>query len=210
MDNNVSIKGIELDALKEIGNIGSGNAAVALSKILNKKILMDVPDTAFIPITQFSHYFGGPDKIVMSIYSPILGDLSGETLFIFSRECALGLVDLMMGNAPGKTKILDELSESAFKEMANIYIGSYLNAVADLTDIRILPGIPVVATDMVQAIIDSILMKMGEFADKVLVNKATISVDCHNIDGHFIFFFDLKSMETLIRKINEHYAELLK
>lgn len=209
MDRQYKVDDIELDAIKEVGNIGAGNAAISLSKILNKKIEMDVPEAEFIPITNFAQKFGGPDRIVMSIYSPILGDLSGETLFLFSRDCAMGLVDLMMGNQMGHTKIMDELSESAFKEMANIFIGSYLNAISDMVNLKIMPGVPVVATDMVQAILDSLLMKMSEYADKVLCNKAKISIEGHPVAGDFIFIFDLETMKLLLQKMQESYGSEL-
>lgn len=205
MDKHQNIGNTEIDALKEIGNIGAGNAASSLSKILNKKIEMDVPEAEFIPITEFGQKFGG-DKIVMSIYSPIQGDLSGETLFLFSRESAMGFVDLMMGNEMGQTKNLDELSESAFKEMANIFIGSYLNAISDMMSLKIMPGVPVVATDMVQAILDSLLMKMSEYADKVLCNKAKISIEGHPVNGDFIFIFDLDTIKVLLQKLQESYG----
>lgn len=210
MDDHCAVAKIELDAIKEVGNIGVGNAASALSMILNKKVQMDVPDTKFIPISDFSNHFGGPDKIVMSIYSPILGDLSGETLFIFSRDCAMGMIDLMMGQQPGQTKLLDELSESAFKEMANIFVGSYLNAISNMMDLKLLPGIPIVATDMLQAVLDTILMRMSEFADKVLCSRANIKIDGHDVKGDFIFVFDLESLQKLTETINAIYSEELK
>ncbi len=207
MDNYCKIGEMQLDAIKELGNIGVGNAATALSKTLNKKIDMDVPETKFIPINDFSNEFGGPDNIVMTIYSPILGDLSGETLFIFSRQCALGLVDLMMGNKIGETTIMDELSESAFKEMANIFIGSYLNAISDMMQVRALPGVPIVATDMVQAILDNILMKTSEYADNVLCNRANISIDGQKVAGDFLFLFDLETMKTLLDRVSKNYSQ---
>ncbi|MGM5482520.1 MAG: chemotaxis protein CheC [Nanobdellota archaeon] len=209
MDKHHDLGDVELDAVKEVGNIGAGNAAISLSKILNKKIEMDVPQAEFIPITQFAKKFGGADRIVMSIYLPILGDLNGETLFLFSRECAMGLVDLMMGNEIGHTKILDELSESAFKEMANIFIGSYLNAISNMVQLKMLPGVPVVATDMVQAILDSLLMKMSEYADNVLCNKAKISIEGHPVDGDFIFIFDTDTLKTLMNKMHSSYGSEL-
>lgn len=211
MDTHCNIHSIELDAIKEVGNIGVGNAAIALSRILNKTVEMDVPDTKFIPISTFAHQFGSPDTIVMSIYSPIIGDLTGETLFVFSRECAMGLVDLMMGNSPGQTRVMDELSESAFKEMANIFVGSYLNAISDMVGFKLLPGIPVVSTDMIQAILDNLLIKVSEYADNVLCSSANIAIEGHDIQGDFLFIFDTESMTKLTTRLNEAFsAELPK
>ncbi len=207
MDRYEKIGRMQLDAINEIGNIGAGNAAAALSKMLNKKVVMDVPETKFVPIQHFSEEFGGPDSIVLTIYSPILGDISGETLFIFSRECALGLVDLMMGAEVGQTTVMDEISESAFKEMANIFIGSYLNAISNMMDVRALPGVPIVNSDMVQAILDNILMKTSEYADNVLCNKANISINGQKVAGDFLFLFDIDTMKTLIERLNKNYSK---
>ena len=207
MDRYGKIGQMQLDAINEIGNIGAGNAAAALSKMLNKKVVMDVPETKFVPIQHFSEEFGGPDSIVLTIYSPILGDISGETLFIFSRECALGLVDLMMGAEVGQTTVMDEISESAFKEMANIFIGSYLNAISNMMDVRALPGVPIVNSDMVQAILDNILMKTSEYADNVLCNKANISINNQKVAGDFLFLFDIDTMKVLVERLNKNYSK---
>ncbi len=210
MEEKLELKDMELDAIKELGNIGAGNAAISLSKILNRKIDMDVPESKFVPIKDFSQEFGGPEKIVMTIYSPILGGLSGETLFIFSRECALGLVDLMMGNEIGETKIMDELSESAFKEMANIFIGAYLNAISDMVKIKALPGVPIVATDMVQAILDNVLMKTSEYADNILCNKANITINEQKVIGEFLFLFDANTLKVLLESLNSNFSQEIK
>ncbi|MFP4402860.1 MAG: chemotaxis protein CheC [Nanoarchaeota archaeon] len=210
MEEHYSLSTDELEALKELGNIGIGNAAIALSKILDKKVNMSIPDTSFIPITTFSDHFGGPDSIVMTIFSPILGELSGETLFIFSQQSGKGLVDLMMGNEPGNTvNELDEMGESAFKEMANIFVGTYLNAISDMMNIKLLPGVPIVATDMVESILNIFLLKNGEYADNILCSKANISIDGHKVDGDFIFLFDLESLQKIVKKIKESYGDLV-
>jgi chemotaxis protein CheC len=209
MEKHYALTNKELEALKEVGNIGVGNASIALSKMLNKKINMSIPDTSFIPITSFSDHFGGPGSIVMSIFSPILGDLSGETLFIFKPESGKGLVDLIIGSDFGTTVELDEMTESAFKEMANIFLGTYLNAISDMINIKILPGVPVIATDLVECILNAFISKTGEYADNILCSKTNISIEGHNISGDFIFLFDIDSMKKIINKIKNSYGELL-
>ena len=137
MDKTMDLTEIERDALKEIGNVGTGNAATALSKFLNKHIEIIIPETKFIPITQFADEFGGADKVVSSTYLQILGDLTGESMLIFPVKSAERMVSLMTGEDPDKVRIMDEMSQSAYKEMSNIFTGAYLSSLADFLQLRI-------------------------------------------------------------------------
>src|SRR5512133_915862 len=121
MDKLLKLTDLEMDALREVGNIGIGNGATAFSKIINKSIKIVIPDTKFIPLQKFSDEFGGPEKIITAIYLQISGDLEGEVLFFFSHDDSLKLIDLLNGRAIGTTKIIDELGMSALKEMSNIF-----------------------------------------------------------------------------------------
>jgi chemotaxis protein CheC len=197
----------EIDALSEMGNIGTGNAATALSKFINKNIDMNIPETKFVPINEFSQQVGGPERIIVGVYLQIGGDISGEALFIFSKEGALELIDIMMGRAPGTTKIIEEMDESALKELSNVITGSFLNALADMFSVKLFPSIPHLATDMAQTLLDFILIKVSKHADSMLCVKTKINVEGHKIDGDFLVLFDDDSLEQMIKTLHEKYGE---
>jgi chemotaxis protein CheC len=206
MEKALNLNDLEKDGLKEIGNIGTGNAATALSKLLNKHIEIIIPETKFVPIEQFANEFGGPEKIVVSTYLEVLGDLNGESLFIFPVESAEKIVDLMMQQPIGTSKIIDETAQSAFKEMSNIFTGAYLNSMADFLGNRILPSIPHITTDMLQSVIDFILAKVSNHSDTVLCIKTKIEISDMEIDGHFAILFDNASMAKLLEVLKKMYG----
>jgi chemotaxis protein CheC len=197
---------METDALREVGNVGVGNAVTSLSKLLNKKVGIDIPETRFVPLDEFSKIVGGAEQVVIGIYMQISGDLEGESVFLFPKECALELVDLMMGNPPGTSKIFEDMAESAFKEMANIFSGSYLSSLSNFLDITLFPGIPHLANDMVQSIVDFVLIKISQSAEQVLLVKTAINIEGHNVNGDFVLLLQDKSLRIMLEKLKEKYG----
>ena len=118
----------QLDALREIGNVGAGNAATALSQVLNKKIDMNVPKVSLIPIEEVPDLVGGPDSLIVAIFLRVYGKAPGNILFLMPKKNAFFLVDDLMGRPHGTTQTLDAMDESALKEIGNILTGSYLNS----------------------------------------------------------------------------------
>lgn len=206
MDDEVNLNPLESDALHELGNVATGNAATALSKFIGKNVDMNIPSSGFIPLSQFADHIGGPEKVVSAIYLQIEGDLVGEVLFIFPEEGALELADLAMGQPPGTSKLLEGIGESAFKEVSNILTGSFLNALSRMLDVTILPSVPHVATDMARSLLDFILIKVGVHADEIFCVLTKINVEGHNIDGDFLVIFDKESLAAMVRMLHEKYG----
>lgn len=205
MDELINFNEMEKDAIKEVGNVGTGNAATALSKLINKHIEIIIPETKFIPIKKFADEFGGPEKVVIGTYLEITGGLSGEALFIFDVDSAEKMADLLSGNDIGKSKIEEEMAESAFKEMTNIFTGAYITALADLVNIKIFPGVPSLKKDMLQSIIDFMLVKVSNYADTILSIKTKIEIKDVEIEGHFVIIFDVASINTLLSLLKKMY-----
>ncbi|MFH0869539.1 MAG: chemotaxis protein CheC [archaeon] len=207
---NTQLTSSEIDALSEMGNIGTGNAATALSKFINKNVDMNIPETKFVPLKDFSKLVGGPEKIIVGVYLQISGDIEGESLFIFPREGALEMIDILMGKPPGTTKIVNEMDESAFKEMTNVITGAFLNSMANMFDVKLVPSVPHIATDMAQTVLDFILIKVSRSADSMLCVKTTINVEGHRIDGEFLVLFDEKSLKKILKTLHQKYGEAIR
>ena len=199
---------MEFDALKEMGNIGAGHIATAISKMLGKDVDINIPETKFVDIQDFAEYLGGPEKIVSAIYVPIEGTISGEAIFIFPEQGSLELIDLLLGQEKGTTKRIDEdtLEESAFKEISNILTGSFLNSLSKMLDAKIMPQPPHIATDMVQAIIDLLLINVGSYASSILSVSTKIDVMGHDINGKFLILFDKDSLLLMLDRLHEKFG----
>ncbi len=196
----------ELDALREVGNVGIGNATTALSKIINKKIDINIPETKFVPLESFAQELGGPEKIVNSLYLEFDGDIKGECVFAFSKESALTLSDLILQNPPGTAKDMGDEESSAFVEMSNIFVGSYLSALANMCELKIFPSVPNMACDMIQAVIDGLLINLSKHADSMLMVKAKISLEGYDIDGSFLLVFEDESLKKLLTILEQKYG----
>ena len=120
---------IQLDALKEIGTIGAGNAATSLSQLLEKKIRIDVPNATIIKIEEVPDYYGGLELLRVGLYFNFVGPLSGRMLFFTTFEDGINLAQKMLDKCGINVNKFDEMSTSAIKEVSNIMVGSYLSAI---------------------------------------------------------------------------------
>ena len=192
---------IQMDALREIGNVGAGNSATALSQIINKRIDMNVPKVALVPIEAVPDLVGGPDTIVVGVFLRVYGKAPGNILFIMPQKSAFYLVDTLMGREHGTTKKLDFLDESALMEIGNILSGAYLNAFFNFTNISMLPSIPALAMDMAGAILNIVLVQLGQMGDQAMVIETEFLAEDDGINGHFFLVPDPGSLGTLIKAV---------
>ncbi len=201
MKDEFDLSPLQLDALREIGNIGAGNSATALSQIINKKIDMNVPKVAFVPIEDVPDLVGGPDTIVVGIFLRVYGKAPSNILFLMPQKSAFYLVDTLLGKTKGTTQSLDAMDESALKEIGNILSGAYLNAFFNFTHISMLPSIPAMAMDMAGAILNVVLIQLGQMGDQAMVIETEFLSEEEGINGHFFLVPDPGSLGTLIKAV---------
>ena len=191
----------QLDALREIGNIGAGNSATALSQVLNKKIDMQVPRVSLVPIEEVPDLVGGPDALIVAVFLRVYGKAPGNILFLMPKENALLMVDDLMQRPHGTTKELSELDESALKEVGNILTGAYLNAFFHFTNIAMLPSIPALAADMAGAILNIVLVQLGQMGDHAMVIETKFLAEDDSVNGHFFLVPDPGSLSTIVKAV---------
>lgn len=198
-----SISTLQMDALKEIGNIGAGNAATALSKLVKKRVMMNVPSVRTATFDETMELAGGADHIVAGVYLRIDGDITGNMYFILSLTQAERFINQMMDSDQFSfdQPIEDELSLSALTEMGNILSGSYISALSDFTGMRIKPSVPVLGIDMVGAILGYGLLEFSRVGDYAIVIDTDLTEldvkDEKDVNGHFFLLLDPESFHTL-------------
>lgn len=190
---------LQLDALREVGNIGSGNAAVALSTMVDKKVLLSVPRASLVPLVKVSDLVGGAETPVVGIYLHISGDASGSMLLLLEEHSAEQLAHLMC--SPVSEGELSTVEQSALQETGSILAGSYLNALSQMTGILLKPSVPGFAMDMAGAIIDFILVEISQSEDYVLVIETEFDIMDRKIRGHLILFPDLGSLDIILGRL---------
>ncbi len=195
------LSSFERDVLKEIGNIGAGHAATALSQLLSEKINMSVPAVTIMPLERVSELLGGPEELVIGIYMRVFGAAPSKIISVFSVEDALFLVDKLTGNKFGETKQIGEFEESALKEISNIMTGAYLYALIQLTGFTLLPSVPAFACDMAGAILNSALLDCAVLGDHALIIETQFSITERQIDGHFFLVPEPGALTTILKAL---------
>ncbi|KGX88425.1 chemotaxis protein CheC [Pontibacillus litoralis] len=193
---------LHMDVLKEIGNIGAGNAATSLSQILNRKIEMKVPAVKIVSFDEMMDIVGGPERVLVAVFLRIEGDITGSMFFVLSPEEADRFVHRMTGDETFtfSTSQKNELAISAFQELGNIVSGSYLTSLSDFTRLNIQPSVPSVAVDMVGAILSIGLIELSQVSDyAIVVNTSLMDVEEseQEVKGHFFLLPDPNSFETI-------------
>ena len=197
----LNLSSIQLDALKEIGNVGAGNSATALSQLINRRIDMTVPQIAIMPLGDVPDVVGGPDAMVAGVFLRVYGPAPSSILFLLPRDSAFSLVDMLMGREQGYTTALNSMDESALMEIGNILAGAYLNALSHFTKLTLLPSIPSLAMDMAGAILSVILIQLGEMGDHALVIETEFTTENDGVKGHFFLIPDPGSLSTILAAI---------
>lgn len=183
------------DVLKELGNIGAGNATTALASLLQCKVDMKVPQVLTLDFKDVGTLLGGEEQVMAGAYLAVEGDITGSILFLVKKDIAIHLVKKLMGDMASED--FGEMERSAFKEISNIITGSYLNALATLTNLCIYPSIPDLAIDMAGAILSVPAIEFGIMGDKIILIQSQISDDIE-IDGYFIMIPDMESYEKIL------------
>ncbi len=173
------------DVLKEIGNIGAGNATTAIANMLGLRIDMSVPEVAFLPVEDLGSAIGAEDEIIVGIMLGVEQDIDGSMMFLMDMASAHHIVNKLMMRDDSYCEPFDEMDLSAIKEIGNIIAGSYLSALSGLTNLTIVPSVPFVAVDMAAAILSVPAVQFGIFGDNALMINTEFSDDL-GIKGHFI------------------------
>lgn len=194
---------IQTDTLREVGSIGAGHSATALSQLVDHRIELGVPRLDLLEVVQIPAIFGGPEKLVAAVYARVLGDVSGSIILLLDRSSSLALVDLLHGGTIGTTKSLGESQEATIVNAASILISAYLASVGRLAELNVLPGQPAFAFDMVGAILEAVAAEIGLVSDDALVIRTEfrsngVEDEEQVVDAFLLFMPDEESLDTLL------------
>lgn len=194
------------DVLKELGNIGAGNATTALAQMIGCKVDMSVPQVKLLDFKELGEIVGHEDEVMVGIYLQVEGDIDGSMMFILKKSAATHLVNKLMCGMLGITEEeieshdFGEMECSAIKEVGNIITGAYLNALSSLTNLKIFPSVPQLGIDMAGALLSVPAIQFGIFGDKILLIQTKFSDDI-DLDGFFILIPDMESYERILKSL---------
>ncbi|HEX5773149.1 MAG TPA: chemotaxis protein CheC [Geomobilimonas sp.] len=191
----------QIDALREVSNIGMGHAATALSQLLGKTVHLQVPQVLITDISKVPELLGGAEKMVVGIYLQVLGSARGNILMIFPRENAIKMLDKLLNRDNTKGGLLSELEVSALKEVGNILASAYLNALGSMLKMTLIPSVPMLSFDMAGAVVDYVLVDLAADGDLSLMVETEFFEEGEQVKGHFFLLPDPPSLQVILKSI---------
>ena len=198
-----NLNSIQLDILKEITNIGAGNAATALADILADRVSMSVPDLQITDISNIAEVLGGPENEVVCVLLSVTNDMEGVLMFILEKQLTHALMSLLLNKQISDWAQIDEMDMSMLKEIGNIIAGAYVGSLATMTDLDIRISPPEIAIDMVGAILNYPATIFGAIGDKVLFVKEDFDNGNMKVTCHLLIIPLPESLQTILRRLGE-------
>lgn len=188
------------DVLREIGNIGAGNAMTALSQMLNCKVDMRVPQVRLLEFSEVGAVVGGEEQVMVGVLLAVEGDIDGSMMFLIEKKSAKHLVNKLMMGMGSSEDDFNEMEMSAMQEIGNIITGAYLNSLSMMTNLKIIPSPPGLTVDMAGAILSVPAIEFGIYGDNILLIQSQF-FDETEIDGYFILIPDLDSYGKILTSL---------
>jgi len=202
------LNAMHFDVLREIGNIGQGNAASSLSQMLSQAIDISVPSVKLLDFNESVEYLGGPENIVLGMLVGLKGDINGMMLYVLQKSFASSMLKSVFGKEISDLTELDEMDLSFIQEIGNILAGSYVNAISSLTGLTIDISVPTISIDMAGAILAVPAVEFAQIGNSVLFiddsflfTNAEKSADNNEIKSNMILVPELSSLETLFSRL---------
>jgi chemotaxis protein CheC len=186
---------LQLDALRELANIGSGTASTALSGMLGRSVDISVPKAQALPFAEAVDAVGPAEQAMTGIVLGIAGEMTGTVLLLVPPSDADAMCR-MLGVEPD-----DEVALSALGEIGNIVGTSYINALASMTGMDIEPTPPATATDMLGALVATVLAAHAHAGDVALVLDSNLVVEGEDCAVSFLLVPDQGGVETLLSRL---------
>lgn len=197
------LSSMQYDVLKELGNIGAGNATTALAQMINKKVDIGVPRVRLVDFNEISTIIGCEENVMVGILIMLSGDVNGMMMFLLDEAIAKNLVNILMGREDDSLNF-DDIEMSAVMEIGNIISGAYLRSLSEMTNLKIDVSVPMLQIDMAGAILSVPAIEFGKIGDKVLLIETEFDEAADNnetISGYYILVPELESYEKILESL---------
>jgi chemotaxis protein CheC len=190
-----------IDTLREIGSIGTGNAATALSQILGREVRIALPEVRIMGYNEAIEWIGGPEEVTAGVLVKMGGQMNGILLSVQKLEFVNLVLESMLNQHVEGYEELNELSRSALIEVGNIMISTFINALSGLSDMSVNLTVPAFAVDMQGAILTVPMAEYGGMSDYLMTIGGDFIVDNHKVPCHLLLSPDIRSLNFLLRKL---------
>ena len=192
---------LEIDTLREIGSIGTGNAATALSTLLGREIRITLPEVRIMGYNEAIEWMGGPEAVTAGVLVGMSGQMNGIMLSVQQLEFINLVLESMLGGGVQDYEELTELSRSTLIEVGNIMISTFINALSGLSDISVNLTVPAFAVDMQGAILSVPMAEYGGMSDYLMTIGGNFVCDNKQVPCHLLLSPDIRSLNFLLKKL---------
>lgn len=192
-----NLNSLQLDALKEVANIGAGNSATALSILFSQKIDMAVPSVDIIKFDSLLDKYGEDE--VVAVLVKVIGDISGSVLYVFEKSVAFNIIEKLTGST---NKYLDAMGQSVISEIGNIISSSFMNAIAEFIKVEAVASVPAIANDMISAVLISTFIEVGQHDEHILdIQTHFIGSESSKITGNFYYIPTPGALDKILKTL---------
>ena len=184
-----------------LANVGIMQGAESLSMMIGKRVDIAIPEVRMMPIETIPSSIGKVDDVYVGVHMTLDGDLKGTVLLSMPDEASYTLVDDLYGFDTGKTRELNDDASSALREITNIVGSSVVNAISEKTGLDILPSVPVIVHDFMQAILDSILVMHNMKNDYALIMDTVFYYEDDRTMANLLIVPDADSLKNLVSNL---------
>ncbi len=195
------MNGLGLDLIREIGSIGTGNAATALSSMLGKGVRMTLPDVQILGYNEAIKFLGDPEEIVAAILVKMTGEINGLMLFILKLDFINEVLSSVLHEKIEDYYQLNVLETSALEEIGNIIISSYVNAMSTLSEVTINLSVPDIAVNMLGGILSVPMVEFGYQTDKMMMISGQFKIGGKVLQSDLLMMPDIQSLNFLMEKL---------
>ena len=195
------LSSMEIDTLKEIGSIGTGNAATSLSQSLGKAVRITLPEVRIMEYNEAIEWIGGPETVTAGVLVKMGGQLNGIMLSVQQLDFVNMVLDSMLGTSITDYSELDEMGRSALIEIGNIMISTFINALSGLADISVDLTVPAFALDMQGAILAVPMAEYGGASDYIMTIGGNLTCEGREMPCRLLLSPDIRSLNFLLRKL---------
>ena len=190
-----------IDVLRELGNIGAGNAATSLGVLIDETVSIAIPEVRIEDYDTVINLVGGPEKMVVAVLINFNGDAHGMIMFLLDMDDARSITDILVGKEDDSSEGLSEMKMSAIREIGNILGSSYLGSIATMTGMKIEISIPYVAIDMAGSILSTPVVQFGAVDDKVLFIEESFNTRNRQLKSSVVLFAEIETIENILNRM---------
>jgi chemotaxis protein CheC len=198
---------LELDILREIGSIGTGNAANSLSQMLDQEVRITLPEVRIMGYNEAIEWIGGPEAITAGVLVQLSGEINGILLSVQQMEFVNLILDSILGTPIESYDQLTELESSTLVEVGNIMISSFINALSGLANIAIRPTVPAFTVDMQGAILTVPMAAYGGQSDYIMTIGGNFICNHKQVPCRLLLSPDIRSLNFLLGKLSGPYGQ---